>query len=620
MLSDLKKIIHTAILTILRFLKGNGLDWFPIRDSFKQTNRATLSADLRAALNVSILCISQGIAFAVIADLPIHYGILCAAIAPIVAPVFSHSRHTILGPTNATSLMVFSFFAASHGMLHSDPLFYMPLLVFLVGVICVIGALFKVADILQYVSQSVLVGYITGAAILILTNQTKHLFGIAQAMKEGDIPTTFFTISEKTISLWEQFQWQPIVLGGGTLLLYLILQKKAKKLPNFVICLTLSSLVAFFLRRSVPAFSELITFDPILISNLRITPPQFSIDNVSSLLGISFSIAFLASLVNTVMAKSLSSKSGDTTNANQDMLSLGMANIATSFIAPIPASGSLTRSALNYESGAQTRFASIFAGLIALAGFFLLLKAPIIENIPKASLAALVIGIAFSLINWNNILTCLQATRDDAVVIVATISSCLLLPRLDHAIFIGVGLSLALFLKKASSPHLSEYEFGEDGDLLEVEDKKTRQNASISIVNVEGELFFGAADIFRTQVQLATNDPNLKIIILQLKNARHMDATSVLALKELSKDIRKKGIHLLLSGVTRDVYLVLKKSKALQTIQEGCDPSKGETNVFMHFQSNPNISTRDALIRAKELLGNHETNIKIFFDANKKTS
>jgi len=613
----IKAFFRNFLQTILRILSGNGLDWFPARHSLRTYERGRFQRDSRASINVAILCLSQGIAFAAIADLPIHYGILCASIAPIVAPLFSKSRHTILGPTNATALLVFSFFAASHGALTEDPIYYMPLLIFMVGALSVIGALLKVADLLQYVSRSVLVGYITGAAILILANQTKHLLGIASPMAEGDTAKTFFAIIDKTSHLWNSFQWQPIALGVATFLVYFILQKKAKKLPNFAIVLTLSSLVAFFLRSHTHAFADLSTFDPLRINELSIGLPHFNQNDMSSLIGIAFAIAFLASLENTVMAKSIACKSGDRTDTNQDMLSLGMTNIAVSLIAPMPASGSLTRSALNYESGAQTRFASVFAGLICMLGFYALVKLPIIENIPKASLSALVIGIAISLINPKNIRICIRSTRDDAIVILTTIAASLLLPRLDYAIFIGVGLSISLFLRKASVPHLIEYDINDGGQLLELGKKQKRSIPAISIVHVEGDLFFGAADLFRTQIQRTTMDENLKVIILRLKNARHLDATSVLALEDMIKDARKKDVHILISGATRDVYSVLKKSGVLETIQEGCDRKKGETNIFMYFQPNPNISTRDALMRAQELLGTKEADIKIFFDPNK---
>ena len=119
-------------------------------------------------------------AYAAIAELPIYYGIISSIIASLVAPIFTSSRHTILGPTNATSLMVLTFFASSAAAnLSEASITYMPLLVFLVGLISVLGALFKLADLLQFVSRSVLVGYITGAALLIMNGQLKHIFGVA---------------------------------------------------------------------------------------------------------------------------------------------------------------------------------------------------------------------------------------------------------------------------------------------------------------------------------------------------------------------------------------------------------------------------------------------------------
>lgn len=616
MMRHLKSILRKVRRETLRILSGNGLDWFPIRGPLQRYNGEKFGYDIKAALNVALLALPQGMAYAAIADLPIYYGIICSAIAAIVAPIFSSSRHTILGPTNATSFMVFSFFAAASGTLDKSPEEYMPLLVMMVGVLSVFGALFKVADLLQYVSRSVLVGYITGAALLILTNQLKHLLGIAQPMSEGESAKTFFTIVDKMASLWESYHWQPVALGAGTLILYLALQKKIPALPNFAISLTLSAVAGLALRNWVPSFASLETFNAFQLDELSPSLPHFNWDDISALMGVAFAIAFLASLENTVMAKSLASRSGSRSDVNQDMLSVGMANIATSFVAAMPASGSLTRSALNYESHSKSRFSSIFCGLLCLVGFYALVKLPIVENIPKTSLAALVIGIAISLINWKNIRICLRSTPDDALVIITTFSATLL-TRLDYAIFIGVGLSITLFLRKASKPHLVEYELSDDGDLRELGKKNQRQIPAISIVHVEGDLFFGAADLFRTQVQRTIADENLKVIILRLKNARHLDATSVLALEDLIKHTRKKGVHVLVSGATRDVYEVLKKSGVLTTLQKGCDRSQGETNLFMYFSENPNISTRDALVRAQELLGTKEADIKIFFDKNK---
>ena len=156
---------------VSHFFQENALDPLPIRHSLADLKPRTAAADAKAALNVALLTLPQGMAYAAIAELPIYYGIICSVIAGLIAPLFASSRFTILGPTNATAFMVFSFFVSHPEIdLHSKMLM-MPLLVFMVGALSVAGAFFKVADLLQYVSRSVLVGYITGAALLIMTNQ-----------------------------------------------------------------------------------------------------------------------------------------------------------------------------------------------------------------------------------------------------------------------------------------------------------------------------------------------------------------------------------------------------------------------------------------------------------------
>ena len=181
---------------------------------------------------------------------------------------------------------------------------------------------------------------------------------------------------------------------------------------------------------------------------------------------------------------------------------------------------------------------------------------------------------------------------------------------LHVAIFTGVGISVMLYLRKVSQPRLVEYEFTQEGDLAEASQSGTRQNPSVSIVHVEGELFFGAADLFRTQIQRTCGDPNLRVIILRLKNARHLDATCVLALEDLIRLLRKEGRELLISGVMKDVHRVLRDSGLVEVL--------GRENIFPASPSNPNLATRNALKRAQKLLGTTEADVKIFFDPGKK--
>jgi SulP family sulfate permease len=243
---------------------------------------------------------------------------------------------------------------------------------------------------------------------------------------------------------------------------------------------------------------------------------------------------------------------------------------------------------------------------------------PLIDYVPKAALAALVIALSFSLFNVRHIRICLRTTGDDATVLIITFISTLMAP-LHVAIFIGVVVSISLFLRKASRPYLVEYEFNDEGELLEMGEKRKRPIPAISIVHVEGDLFFGAAELFRTQIQRTVSDPAIQVIILRLKNARHLDATSVLALEDLIRFMRGKGLHLIVSGASREVYRVLKQSGVLITLQEGCDRKNGESNLFLTNPRNPNLSTRGALKRAQQLLGTDKADIRIFYDPNKQT-
>lgn len=613
---SLQRKLRSAYRSFQAWAETNPLRLFPFADTLKSYRPDQAKSDLRAAVNVALLAVPQGMAYAAIAELPILYGIICSAIAAIIAPFFASSRHTILGPTNATSLMIFSFFAGGTYTM-SDKLELMPLLVLMVGIICLIGAILKAAELVQYISQSVLVGYITGAAILIMINQGKHLLGVAEVVEPA---SNFFGMFCSLVDTRGHYLWQPAVLGIGTLLVYLALSKWLKALPNFAISLALAAIASALLSKASASWAAAVpTFASYTISDLQFRFPSATeagiLTDISSLVGVAVAIAFLASLENTVMAKSLASRTGSRTEINQDMMAVGMANVASAFTAAMPASGSLTRSALNYESGARSGVSSILAGLMcAIALFTLAFLVPNpVSYIPKCALAGLVVGVAASLIKARNIRICLRSTPEDAGVLLATFFCALIFP-LYLAIFIGVSLSVFLFLRKVSKPHLVEYEISDKGELRELDQKQKRPDPGISIVHVEGSLFFGAAELFQTQVQRLVADPNLKAIILRLKNARHLDATSVLALRELIRFVRSRDRHLIISGATRDVYKVLKSSGVLRTLQKGCRREEGETNLFFYSPSNPNISTRDALIRAQELLGTKKADVKIYFD------
>ena len=615
------QFIKKASRQIRGYFAAEQIHFLPHIGPISKYSGAKLGADIRAAGNVTLLALPQAIAYAAIAGLDVIYGLVSAAIAAMIAPFFASSRYNVLGPTNATAFMLFSFFSVNPALQSRIPEL-LPLLVLLIALCSLIGAVLKVADLLQYVSRSVLVGYMAGAAVLIIGNQLKPLLGLDAYVNSEKTATFFGLVAELVISLVHT-NWVPLVIGSVTFLIYYAFRRWKKTWPAFSIALVLGSAIfGPLIHFNVGPFTGQATFTTFGFAELIPTMPTLLRDgifnDISALLGIALAIAFLASLENTLMAKSIASQTGDRLDSNQDMLSVGYANLGSALAGGMPASGSLTRSSLNFHSGAATKAAPVYTGIFTLILVVLIAWSGetglnLIDYIPRAALAVLIIAISFSLLNIRQIRICLRSTGDDALVIVLTFLATLLAP-LHVAIFIGVAISITLFLRKASKPFLTEYEFNETGELREREGKRARPIPAISIVHVEGDLFFGASELFRTQVQHIVADPAIKVIILRLKNARHLDATSVMALEDLASFMRRNSLHLLISGATKDVYKVLKRSGILETLQQGANRTQGESNIFLTMPSNPNISTRDALRRAQQLLGTKEADVRIFYD------
>jgi SulP family sulfate permease len=228
--------------------------------------------------------------------------------------------------------------------------------------------------------------------------------------------------------------------------------------------------------------------------------------------------------------------------------------------------------------------------------------APLLAFIPIAAIAAYLIMIAVRLIQPAQIFVVRRATRSDALVFWLTLSAALFLD-LDTAIFTGIGLSLILFLQKAGTPSLTEHAFDDQGQLTEITAPAERNNPQVSIVHVEGDLFFGAADLFQDGVRRLAEDPKIRVFILRMKNARHLDATTVMALGQLLDYLRSQDRHLLVSGVHGDVAQVLKRSGLAARI--------GLENLFP-AEENPTLATKKALLRAQELTG-VKPDLRVFY-------
>lgn len=573
----------------------NSLDFFPLRHTLDGYNASKIPGDLRAGLNVALLAFPQGMAYALIAGLPIEYGIYGSAIAAMVAPVFSRTKYITLGPTNATSVMLLSAFLGL-GIAGAEMLRLAPTLILLIGVFILLGAYFKVANFIQYISRSVITGYITAAALLIITNQIPKAMGLALKGKGA----TFFESVSLMLGAIDTVHWATLGTSIATAAIYIFLNRRFKTLPNVAICLILVSFASALLLGKE---SGIVFLPGIDARDWSFQAPSIRFDDVKMLASPALAVALLCILEGISIGKSLAAKTGARLDSNQAMFSIGMANIGCAFFSGMPASGSLTRSTLSTVSGGQTVLASYISGVIVFIGAFLL--GPYTAYIPQCALAVLVIAIGISLVNKHAIRVVMRTTKSDAAVFLITFASGTILP-LDTAIYVGVGTSIMLFLKKVARPEMVEYAFNDQGQLAQTSDTIKRDTPEVSIVHVEGELFFGAAELFRDQMRRICEDPNLQIVILKMRNAHNMDASGVMALEELVFYMNSLGRYLILSEAKADLIKVLKNSGLYDHLEE--------RNIFSDDPGNPTMSTARALRRAKEHLGAEDANVSIYVD------
>lgn len=592
---------------IRRFSKEWLRQRFPLAQELPGYTWGKLRSDFQAGATVSLVSIPQAIGFALIAGLPPLMVIMSVVVGGFVCALFSSSRHLVFGPTNSISIILAAtLHALSGGAL--TPAELALVLALLIGAFQIFAGLTQMGKLTQFISRSVIIGYGTAIGLLLAAGQVPHLLGVA--VGQGSAFDALITAAGHIAHF--EFNPYPLFVGVVTLLIFWVIERLLPKMPAELIGLVFLSLFTQHLGlkelgiRTIGDVGALLAALPSFIG-MPIASSGWSV--VPPLLSAALAIAILGMLEAVSISKTMAAKSGQRLDTNQELVAMGSANVANSFFGAMPGSASFARSATNIQSGAQTQIAALLSSAMVLGALFFV--APLINFIPVPALAAHLIRIGIRMINREQIRISWKSTRSDAIVFATTLLAAFFL-KLDTAIYVGVGVSLALFLRKASAPSLVEYGFNEQGQLAEIEDGKSRGNSAISIVHVEGELFFGAADLFQEQVRLLADDDGIKVVILRMKNARHLDATSVMSLLQLYDYLRRTGRHLLISGINPEVERVLRKSGARKKI--------GADNIFP-AEANLTMSTRRALLRASQLLqqigASSNAGVRIFYDRNR---
>ena len=503
----------------------------PARRWAKSVTKVTLRADLIAGFTNATIVLPQAVAFATIAGLPPEYGLYTAMVTPIVAALFGSSMVMISGPTTAISAVVFSTVSEIHVPGSEAYIQMVLLLTLLVGLIQFGLGFAGIGRLVAFVSHSVMLGFTAAAAVLIAASQFSDALGV-DIERGGSVFTRIF----RTFNVADAANWRAIVIALTALVVAAAVKYFSKRAPNFIIGLAIASVVAYFLDgtdHGVRMIGELpSTFPSPMVPEIDVNTLSISIEGA-------FAIALIGLLEAISIGRAFAFKEGGRFDADQEIVGQGLSNIVGSFFQSYPGSGSFTRSGLNYEAGAQTPVAAIAASMFL---FILLpLLVPLSQWIPIPALAGIILLVAYKLIAFEEIRTIAKSSRAEIAIILATFLAGLFV-KLEFAIYVGVILSLLIFLSKSARPTLAISAPDKDGVFRNAQVYGIEECPQAVFARLDGALYFGSVEaIERAFRRIERQNPSQKHMVLILKGVGDIDMPGGMCIVEEARRRRRRG-------------------------------------------------------------------------------
>lgn len=533
----------------------------PFRD-LRGLSARELWPELVAAVVVGFTAVPQGVAYAIIAGLPPVVGLYASAIPTIVGSFFRSSRHVVTGPSNALSLLV----GASIAGVGDDPASVALTLALMVGVLQVAAGMLRLGALVDFVSSPVVAGYITGAGVLIAVGQLHNVTGT-----HGPGGTLVDTVAGWVPALGDT-QPLPLAVALGTVTFLLLARMISKKIPGPLISMVLGVVVSLALGLEAAGLQVVADQAPTPLGLPPLTVPDLSL--ASRLVPAAIACSVLSLIESNAVARSIAQRSGQRIDATGELVGHGLANVSAAFFGGYPVSGSLSRSALNYQANAKTRLAGVFNGVFMIA--VLLVFGPVVDHTPIASLAGLLLVVAFDLVDPGRIRRILAIGWADRIAFLTTMIGTWVM-SLDRAIYLGVGLSVMFYLRRARLLEVAELVMGGDGELEEITldgelQPSQRRLRGVRVVQVEGGLFFGAAGELQAALDRVASDSSTQVVVLRLRSTQGMDFTVADVLEKAAEGMRERGRTLIVTGM---------RGLALSTFERsGCLAAIGAENLF----------------------------------------
>lgn len=522
--------------------------------------RTTFAPDLLAGLTVAALAIPQGLAYALIAGCPAEMGLAAAALPTATAALFGSSRFQVSGPTNPISLLVGSAVVApamAAGI--SDPVPRVLATAWVAGLLLVGFGIAGIGRASRFLSDSVVVGFATGAGLLIALGILPKLAGDTPPLEPaGGFVPAFWPHLEAGIRSLMNSDARTLALAAGVPAIVLCFRRVSPRVPAALLAIALASIVCFGLGWS-EGEGAVATLGPLSLGWPDLHAPP--LPDPETVLPPALAIAILATLQSIAAARTVAPASGPRFDPDRELFAQGVANLTTSVVGGIPTCGSLSRSAQLRAAGGRTRFASVASG-IAMALCVLWLSTWL-AYIPLAALVGLVVLSGIELIDPRTLRRA-TATRSDALVLVATLAATLMID-LVQALYAGLFFSLALLVRRAGRLQLSEIVRAGGERFREIAvDARTGTHPAV-LLHLEGDLNFAIAPELHDRLsEITARGP--RVLLLRLKHARHVDATVLETLRQAACELRAGGGAMLVCGLTEGMARALESSELAKVV------------------------------------------------------
>ena len=513
-------------------------------------SKEKFAADLMAGLIVGIVALPLAIAFGIASGVSPSQGILTAIVGGFIVSALGGSRVQIGGPTGA-------FIVIIYGIVSNPALGLSGLMIatMLAGLFLILLGACRLGTIIKFIPYPIVVGFTSGIAVTIFTTQIKDLFGLTI---EGGLPGDFISKWGVYLQNFASIDWATTAVGVLSVLIIILTPKISKKIPGSLVAIILMTVAVYFLNAYTKFHVDTIydQFGEIKAGIPSLTVPDISWENVKSLFPTAMVIAVLGAIESLLSATVADGVCGDHHNSNQELIGQGVANLCTPLFGGIPCTGAIARTMTNINNGGRTPVAGIVHAFVLLVIFLVLM--PLAAYIPMSCLAGVLVIVSYNMSGWRTFLQLMKNPKSDIAVLFITF---LLTVIFDLTIAIEVGLLIAclLFMRRMAETTqikviADEIDPNEETDAV-VHEEHLVIPEGVEVYEINGPYFFGIANKFE-ELMAAMND-HPKVRIIRMRRVPFIDSTGIHNLQNLCEISHREGTHIVLSGVTPNVYAVL---------------------------------------------------------------